>query len=579
VSRVCACILVILSSAFFADASQTSSRPWIPDGSYVLPPVTAISTQTGVTAASRYQTVIRSQGPAATVYEMNPVKGDIGEAIGREVLRSSGWIPGTPARTGQAGIDLLHFKTDSSGNIRGLMVTEAKYGASRLAITKDGLQMSREWIGRRLDYTAREYGAVGREVRGGQISRAGGWERLRATNKIDVPLRDGQRATVWKSNGGIKYYCANDRITSQEIEKQAIRTSQYLRAAAQEQITYRSRIFRYDSAGKIHKITIEKWDPKLQRVFGRPEVLESAFRDLPRSVQSALRRAFIQKFEPMSLSGSGTWDLAREACENPDFFKTMSRFPRHTFSVGLDRVALWTGAGAGGATFLIDTVLQLATTGELDSNRSAVLGGIGSISAFSGYYCGSQINVLLTGTTAGRNILTSVATRSLIGSYFVPALGSIGGGIIASGLFTYGLYGLGFSDLQTAHRGMFIGSMGAVTVPVVWYGTLYMVTTFATAGTGTAIGSLNGIVATNAALAWLGGGPLAAGGWGVAGGTTVLTAGTAIVVIAVVATVSYTFYLRDLAKQEKLIQGRLKIVTDLANQGRLTNSYPALSFL
>ena len=44
----------------------------------------------------------------------------------------------------------------------------------------------------------------------------------------------------------------------------------------------------------------------------------------------------------------------------------------------------------------------------------------------------------------------------------------------------------------------------------------------ATASTGTAIGSLSGVAATNATLAWLGGGSLASGGMGMAGGMAVL---------------------------------------------------------
>ena len=45
---------------------------------------------------------------------------------------------------------------------------------------------------------------------------------------------------------------------------------------------------------------------------------------------------------------------------------------------------------------------------------------------------------------------------------------------------------------------------------------------FATASTGTAIGSLSGVAATNATLAWFGGGALSAGGMGMAGGMAVL---------------------------------------------------------
>lgn len=49
-----------------------------------------------------------------------------------------------------------------------------------------------------------------------------------------------------------------------------------------------------------------------------------------------------------------------------------------------------------------------------------------------------------------------------------------------------------------------------------------LVAASATASTGVAIGSLSGAAATSATLAWLGGGSLAAGGLGVAGGTLVL---------------------------------------------------------
>jgi hypothetical protein len=55
----------------------------------------------------------------------------------------------------------------------------------------------------------------------------------------------------------------------------------------------------------------------------------------------------------------------------------------------------------------------------------------------------------------------------------------------------------------------------------------------ALASTGTAIGSLSGVAATNATLAWLGGGSLAAGGYGMAGGMVVLgglVAGPAIAI-------------------------------------------------
>lgn len=63
---------------------------------------------------------------------------------------------------------------------------------------------------------------------------------------------------------------------------------------------------------------------------------------------------------------------------------------------------------------------------------------------------------------------------------------------------------------------------GVVSGAVAAYGAYGAVGLFASAGTGTAISSLGGAAASNATLAWLGGGTLAAGGGGVAAGTMVL---------------------------------------------------------
>ena len=62
-------------------------------------------------------------------------------------------------------------------------------------------------------------------------------------------------------------------------------------------------------------------------------------------------------------------------------------------------------------------------------------------------------------------------------------------------------------------------------------------TAFATASTGTAIASLSGVAATNATLAFFGGGSLAAGGLGMAGGMMVLgglVAGPALMVMGLI---------------------------------------------
>ncbi|NAZ74291.1 hypothetical protein GTQ99_02470 [Kineococcus sp. T13] len=74
------------------------------------------------------------------------------------------------------------------------------------------------------------------------------------------------------------------------------------------------------------------------------------------------------------------------------------------------------------------------------------------------------------------------------------------------------------SALQTV--GALAGGLGAGAGAGV--GTVAAVTAFAAASTGTSISALSGAAASSATLAWLGGGSLAAGGYGVAGGTIVL---------------------------------------------------------
>ena len=63
---------------------------------------------------------------------------------------------------------------------------------------------------------------------------------------------------------------------------------------------------------------------------------------------------------------------------------------------------------------------------------------------------------------------------------------------------------------------------GAAVASMAPTAAMWVAMTFGTASTGTAISALSGAAATNAALAWLGGGALAAGGGGVAAGNALL---------------------------------------------------------
>lgn len=75
-----------------------------------------------------------------------------------------------------------------------------------------------------------------------------------------------------------------------------------------------------------------------------------------------------------------------------------------------------------------------------------------------------------------------------------------------------------FKASELASGGLEAISGGALTAVAAYGGAM----TFGVASTGTAIAGLSGAAATNATLAWLGGGAISAGGAGIAGGTAVL---------------------------------------------------------
>ncbi|MDD2057171.1 hypothetical protein N5D52_17670 [Pseudomonas sp. GD03860] len=135
-----------------------------------------------------------------------------------------------------------------------------------------------------------------------------------------------------------------------------------------------------------------------------------------------------------------------------------------------------------------------------------------------------------------------------------------------------------YQALKDAGLGLGAGMGGGAALAFGAYnGTMLL----ATASTGTAISSLGGVAATNATLAWLGGGSLAAGGYGMAGGMMVLggiVAGPALAIFghvlgnkgeeALNTARSNQEQARTIHDQAELMTGKLRAieqVTSLAN--------------
>lgn len=94
----------------------------------------------------------------------------------------------------------------------------------------------------------------------------------------------------------------------------------------------------------------------------------------------------------------------------------------------------------------------------------------------------------------------------------------------------------------------------------------------ASAGTGTAISALSGVAATNATLAWLGGGTLAAGGGGMAAGAMVLgvmAAGPALLIFGSILGANAKKRLNDAMsnfEQAKTVVAELSVLTEKLRQ-------------
>ncbi|WP_312756072.1 hypothetical protein [Rummeliibacillus suwonensis] len=96
---------------------------------------------------------------------------------------------------------------------------------------------------------------------------------------------------------------------------------------------------------------------------------------------------------------------------------------------------------------------------------------------------------------------------------------------------------------------------GAVSGVSTALGAWALVSTLGTASTGTAIGTISGVAATNATLAWFGGGAIAAGGAGMAGGAAVLGGLVAVPALVLTGVFSHIKANKQISEiEEKLLE-------------------------
>ncbi|MGI5447268.1 helix-turn-helix domain-containing protein [Streptomyces sp. CA-243310] len=112
------------------------------------------------------------------------------------------------------------------------------------------------------------------------------------------------------------------------------------------------------------------------------------------------------------------------------------------------------------------------------------------------------------------------------------------------------------------------GAAGAAVGGAAAYGAFTAAALFGTASTGTAISALAGVAATNATLALLGGGTLAAGGAGMAGGVLLLTGMVAAPAAALAAAGFYILRQRRNKKEEERLRTQVEVAEAAMDQSQ-----------
>lgn len=504
---------------------------------------------------------------SATAYRGSLGENVVSKAILEDYLHQTGnWQSITP-RSGPQGFDHLSIKTNSRGMPIKLEVGETKFNQSTLGITRDGIQMGKKWINKRLSALGSRYLSVA-EKSTFSIAQV----PLSPKQQISVILKNGQQVHFWRSSSLDQWKFSGRSDQMAEAKRLAEAYGSFLKKAGDGMITYRSRIFnviprgnnleiivydaknidRLQSMAKLKQLSTIK----LQGVLSSRGTLNQGARiDIARTLKTKL-----------NLDDTGAKYIAREITERYTPGELMQ-------PISWKQYFLTTIVNSGMVAIVAmgaDAALQFATTNHVDSVPMAISGG----SAAAGYIAYSGISLGLRTPAAAQMVKNISAPLNCSSNMMATTVSSFAAGTITTTLFSYGLYFTGYSDLKTANRNMLVGTVANGAGALFATGSMMAVATWGTAGTGSAITGLSGAAATKASLAWLGGGPIAAGGGGVTLGSTVLTGGTILVAAAVAYGGYKLFQLKDEKDESNRIRALIELYSAPGNMDRIVENSP-----
>jgi hypothetical protein len=412
------------------------------------------------------------------------------------------------------------------------MVSEVKTGNSRLARTKTGLQMTHEWTAPRLKFRANQYRLLSLDLSKGGIRLARAPSGLARKQMLEVPYGKDGSALFWRETNQSSWNLSAKPDQTAIVQRQVGRIAQWLDGVADGRIDYRRRIYR-DRITNGKLITTVKDASLLDAgvpesklpVLHRVEVPYKAGGPIGQSLTKAWAEE-LRRTNPM-LNDREVLSQAREEARNTLArklnFKPMSLGQSLAKGAGMSAVSGGVLAGA------IDMGMQLVSTGEVDFKQVGANTLVGGAAGATGYLAGSGATYALTNTTLGLNLSRQLATSiGITTSCSANLLGSAVGGGLAAAVFSYGLYFMGYADLETANRMTVAGVAGSVAGAAVIY-------------------SLGGAAATSAAMTTI------AGGSAVAGSILAAT-GVGLVVVGVGAGITWFFTAYDAAQETKRLE-------------------------
>ena len=499
---------------------------------------------TGFSGVTAYSTML-SNAPASLarscIAGTRITKGIIGESIAAKsflqtsLQKTGNWHSISP-RIGPNGIDHIFLKIDPDTAIpRGIIVGESKYNKSPLGKTADGLQLTSRWTNTRLRAMGNRYYRLSNVT---TIQKA---PFLGGRHEMKVVLKEGKDVCFWRAGSKDPWKFSGTQAELQEAQKIAKIYGQYLSAAGEGKIIYRSRLFQIVPQGNDIVISVKDASqldvlqrasklPETQRII-LPDVLK---RKLSKDVELEIAKKLKGNFPNWS-----DRDLAKLA-------KNINSTAKNVLTPygGMQMLRTFAShAGIASAIAIaIDAGAQYFITGQVDTKKLMLTGG----SVFLGTISAQYLEVGLAQWSVSQSMFRSLAntlncSTSLLGSAFSSATGAFFVGL----LFSYGSWYMGYADIETANRMAIASSIGTGAGFLAGMGTIAAISAWGTASTGTAIATLSGAAATNASLAFLGGGSLAAEGFGMWVGGVVFGGVVAIVAIAGTVTVMVVYDVVD----------------------------------